>query len=136
MDNITPDEVRQMDMDRLKSEMAEMRHDGKYIDILDIPPQLGCAYAIRVDGRNLGLCLCVKDTPSTQPMFVSTNGNGLIGGIKEKAIFYLDESKTIKYPVSIPDSLELNEDWMFHGLLFRIDLESAKPYDVMLKLLK
>lgn len=136
MENITPEEVRQIDMDSLASKIAEIKPLIEYVDILDRPPQLGCAYALRVADRNLGLCLCVKDRPSTQPMFVSANGNALIGGIKEKTILEWDERKTIKYPVSIPDSYELNEDWIFHGLLFKIDLESVKPHDVMLKLLK
>lgn len=116
MDNITPEEVMQMDIDSLKSKMAEMRHVVEYVDILDRPPQLGCAYAIRILGKDLGSCLCVKDRPSTQPMFVSVNGDAPIGGIKKKAILY-------------------SEDWMFYGLLFKVNLDSVQPHDVMLKLL-
>lgn len=132
MYNITPEEVMQMDMDRLKSEMAEMRHDGEYIDILDRPPQLGCAYAIRILGKDLGSCLYVNDRPSTQPMFVSVNGNAPIGGIKEKTMLYSDDCMHIKFP----DSYELDKDWMFYGLLFKVNLDSVRPHDVMLKLLK
>lgn len=39
MYNITPEEVMQMDIDSLKSEIAEMRHDVEYVDILDKPHQ-------------------------------------------------------------------------------------------------
>ena len=125
MDNIIPDEVRQIDMDKLE-----------YVDILDRSPQLGCAYAIRILSKDLGCCLCVKDRPSNQPMFVSANGDAPIGGIKEGTMLCWDKYKTVKYPVCIPDSYELDEDWIFHGFLFKIELERVKPHDVMLKLLK
>lgn len=132
MENITPEEVMQMDMDSLASKIAEIKPVIEYVDILDRPPQIGCAYAIRILGKDLGSCLCVKDRPSTQPMFVSVNGNAPIGGIKKKAMLYSDDCMRIK----LPDSYELDTDWMFHGLLFKVNLDSVQPHDVMLKLLK
>ena len=132
MENITPDEVRQMDMDRLASKIAEVRHDDEYVDILDNPPQIGCTYEIKLLGKELGSCLCVKDRTSTQTMFVSANGNSLIGCAKEKSMLH---SYYGMYVRSF-DSNEIDEDWTFRGTLFKIDLDRVQPHDIMLKLLK
>lgn len=131
MDNITPDEVRQMDMDRLKSEMAEMRHDGKYIDILDIPPQLGCAYSMKILNDKVGIGLLVMDSPYY--MFVTTEGSGLIGGLGERITeHYEDNRMTIR----IPEGYDVDEGWIFRGTLIKININEVRPHDVMLKLLK
>lgn len=131
MYNITPEEVMQMDIDSLKSKMAEMRHDGEYIDILDRPPQLGCAYSIKACNDEIGIGLLVMDSPYY--MFVTTKGNSLIGALREQTDKqYKDNVMTIR----IPDGYAVDEDWIFRGALIKIDINEAKPRNVMLKLLK
>lgn len=131
MDNITPEEVMQMDIDSLKSEMAEMRHDGEYIDILDRPPQLGCAYSIKVCNDELCIGLLVMDSPYY--MFVTTKGTSLIGALRERTIEHYEDNLM---SIRIPDGYDVDEDWIFRGALIKININEAKPRDVMLKLLK
>lgn len=131
MYNYTPDEVRQIDMDRLASEIAEIKPLIEYVDILDRPPQIGCAYSIKVCNDEVGIGLLVMDSPYY--MFVTTKGNSLIGALREQTIEqYEDNLMTIR----IPDGYAVDEDWIFRGALIKIDINEAKPRDVMLKLLK
>ena len=131
MYNITPEEVMQMDIDSLKSEMAVMRHDGEYIDILDKPPQIGCAYSIKVCGDKVGIGLLVMDSPYY--MFVATKGNSLIGVLRERITEHYDDDRMT---IRIPEGYDVDEDWIFRGTLIKININEAKPHDVMLKLLK
>lgn len=131
MYNITPEEVMQMDIDSLKSEIAEMRHDGEYIDILDKPPQIGCAYSIKVCNDEVGIGLLVMDNPYY--MFVTTKGNSLIGALRERIIEHYEEDRMT---IRIPEDYDVDEDWIFRGALIKININEAKPRDVMLKLLK
>jgi hypothetical protein len=131
MYNITPEEVMQMDIDSLKSKIAGMRHVVEYADILDKPPQIGCAYSIKVCNYEVGIGLLVMDSPYY--MFVTTKGNSLIGALRGQTIEqYEDNCMTIR----IPDGYAVDEDWIFRGALIKIDINEAKPRDVMLKLLK
>lgn len=131
MYNITPEEFMQMDIDILKSEIAEMRHDGEYVDILDKPPQIGCAYSIKVCNDEVGIGLLVMDSPYY--MFVTTKGNVLIGVLRERITErYDDDRMTIR----IPEGYDVDEDWKFRGALIKININEVKPRDVMLKLLK
>lgn len=131
MYNITPEEVMQMDIDSLKSEMAEMRHDGEYVDILDKPPQIGCAYSIKIHNDNVSIGLLVMDNPYY--MFVTTKGNSLIGALRERITEHYEEDRMT---IRIPEGYDVDEDWIFRGALIKIDINEAKPRDVMLKLLK
>lgn len=131
MYNITPEEVMQMDMDSLKSEMAEMRHDGEYVDILDRPPKVGCAYSIKIFNDNVVIGLLVMDSPCY--MFVTTEGNSLIGGLRERITEHYDDDRMT---IRIPEGYDVDEDWIFRGTLIKINIKEARPRDVMLKLLK
>lgn len=131
MEYITPDEVRQIDMDSLKTEMAEMRNDGKYVDILDRPPQLGRAYSIEIHNDKVGIGLLVMDSPYY--MFVTTEGLGLIGGLRERITEHYEYNRMT---IRIPEGYDVDEDWIFRGTLIKININEVRPYDVMLKLLK
>lgn len=131
MYNITPEEVMQMDMDRPKSEIAEMRHDGEYVDILDKPPQIGCAYSIKVCNDEVGIGLLVMDSPYY--MFVTTRGNSLIGALRERTNEQYEDNVMA---IRIPDGYDVDEDWIFRGALIKININETRPHDVMLKLLK
>ena len=130
MYNYTPDEVTQIDMDRLKSKVAEMRHDDEYVDILDRPPQVGCAYSIEIHNDKVGIGLLVMASPYY--MFVTTQGYGFIGALRERIIAHKDDVRSIR----IPEGYDVVEDWIFRGTLIKIDIKEVKPYDIMLKLLK
>lgn len=131
MYNITPEEVMQMDIDSLKSEMAKIKPLIEYVDILDRPPQIGCAYSIKVCNDEVCIGLLVVDSPYY--MFVTTKGNSLIGALREQTDKqYEDNLMTI----CIPDGYAVDEDWIFRGALIKIDINKVRPRDVMLKLLK
>lgn len=131
MENITPEEVMQMEIESLKSEMAEVKHDGEYIDILDRPPQIGCAYSIKIHNDTIGIGLLVMDSPCY--MFVTTEGSGLIGGLRERITEHYEEDRMT---IRIPEGYAVDEDWIFRGTLIKIDITGVRPYEVMLKLLK
>lgn len=131
MENITPEEVMQIDMDSLASKIAEIKPVIEYVDILDKPPQIGCAYSIKVCNNEVGIGLLVVDNPYY--MFVTTKGNSLIGALRERTSEpYEDNLMTIR----IPDGYDVDEAWIFRGALIKIDINEARPRDVMLKLLK
>lgn len=131
MYNITPEEVMQIDMDRIASKIAEIKPVIEYVDILDRPPQLGCAYSIKIHGDKVGIGLLVMDNPCY--MFVTTEGLGLIGGLRERITEHYDDNRMT---IRIPEGYDVDEDWIFRGTLIKININEVRPSDVMLKLLK
>lgn len=126
MDNITPEEVMQTDIDRIKSEQP--KHD--FVDILRKPPVIGNAYEMWINDLHIPCALCVMATDSMWA-FVAAIGGGLIGGIREKYSLYPDDVQYLK----IPEGYEVDPNWMFHGTMFKMFKEEIQPFSVQLRLL-
>ena len=127
MDNITPEEVMQIDIDRIKSEQP--KHD--FIDILRKPPDVGNAYEMWINDSHIPCALCVMATDMMW-CFVAAIGGGLIGGVREKISRWHQEDKIY---LPIPEGYEVDEDWIFHGTMLKMFKEEIVPFSVRLRLL-
>ena len=104
--------------------------DNIFIDILRKPPEVGNAYEMWINNLHIPCALCVMAAGSMWA-FVTAIGGGLIGGVREKYSLCPDNTLYLR----MSEGCEVDEDWIFHGTMFKMFKEEIHACSVYLRLL-
>lgn len=126
MNNYTEDEVRQMEMESIKSDIKKLKeglNELEDIRTMKIKLRIGECYLINIDAyEHKGVLLDIDNDTGVYSFICS--GRGFIGALERKpeSLWYRDDIKYIPLGRSgCPSDYNVIDEFIFYGSVIKID---------------